>query len=78
MLFAGISGDLNRAGQDTCVLMATSQSEMEEWVKSIRRVLGSASGGKGEWEQLSEGCFFSVSCSVLLLCKNFKAGLINP
>ncbi|NWW55132.1 RHG25 protein, partial [Pedionomus torquatus] len=47
-LFAGVSGDQNRAGQDTCVLMANSQSEMEEWVKSIRRVLGSASGGKGE------------------------------
>ncbi|KFP31898.1 Rho GTPase-activating protein 25, partial [Colius striatus] len=38
------SGDQNRAGQDTYVLMANSQSEMEEWVKSIRRVLGSASG----------------------------------
>ncbi|NXT45522.1 RHG25 protein, partial [Pluvianellus socialis] len=43
--FAGVSGDQNRTGQDTCVLMANSQSEMEEWVKSIRRVLGSASGG---------------------------------
>ncbi|NXF65834.1 RHG25 protein, partial [Ciccaba nigrolineata] len=43
--FAGVSGDQNRAGQDTCVLMANSQSEMEEWVKSIRRVLGSSSGG---------------------------------
>ncbi|NXL65087.1 RHG25 protein, partial [Chordeiles acutipennis] len=43
--FTGVSGDQNRAGQDTCVLMANSQSEMEEWVKSIRRVLGSASGG---------------------------------
>ncbi|NXJ38587.1 RHG25 protein, partial [Ciconia maguari] len=42
----GVSGDQNRTGQDTCVLMANSQSEMEEWVKSIRRVLGSASGGK--------------------------------
>ncbi|KAF1448368.1 RHG25 protein, partial [Pygoscelis papua] len=41
----GVSGDQNRAGQDTCVLMANSQSEMEEWIKSIRRVLGSASGG---------------------------------
>ncbi|NXM69447.1 RHG25 protein, partial [Serilophus lunatus] len=30
--------------QDTCVLMANSQCEMEEWVKSLRRVLGSASG----------------------------------
>ncbi|NWX45640.1 RHG25 protein, partial [Steatornis caripensis] len=39
-------GDQNRTGQDTCVLMANSQSEMEEWVKSIRRVLGSASGAK--------------------------------
>ncbi|NXC55514.1 RHG25 protein, partial [Aleadryas rufinucha] len=37
-------GEQNRAGQDGCVLMATSQAEMEEWVKSIRRALGSASG----------------------------------
>ncbi|NWR64834.1 RHG25 protein, partial [Bucorvus abyssinicus] len=40
----GVSGDHNWAGQDTYVLMANSQSEMEEWVKTIRRVLGSASG----------------------------------
>ncbi|NXJ80561.1 RHG25 protein, partial [Trogon melanurus] len=53
----GVSGDQNRAGQDTCVLMANSQSEMEEWVKSIRRVLGSASGGKGEQGQLLERRF---------------------
>uniref|UniRef100_A0A8D0F1D9 Rho GTPase-activating protein 24 n=1 Tax=Strix occidentalis caurina TaxID=311401 RepID=A0A8D0F1D9_STROC len=43
-IIPGVSGDQNRAGQDTCVLMANSQSEMEEWVKSIRRVLGSSSG----------------------------------
>ncbi|NWJ10672.1 RHG25 protein, partial [Crypturellus undulatus] len=40
----GASGEQSRAGQDTCVLMASSQAEMEEWVKSIRRVLGSANG----------------------------------
>ncbi|NXY16152.1 RHG25 protein, partial [Atrichornis clamosus] len=50
-----VAGEQNRAGQDPCVLMASSQSEMEEWVKSIRRVLGSASGGKGEQGQLLEG-----------------------
>ncbi|NXM02536.1 RHG25 protein, partial [Tyrannus savana] len=33
-----------RAGQDPCVLMASSQCEMEEWVKSIRRALGSVAG----------------------------------
>ncbi|XP_010162283.1 rho GTPase-activating protein 25 [Antrostomus carolinensis] len=43
-IIPGVTGDQNRAGQDTCVLMANSQSEMEEWIKSIRRVLGSASG----------------------------------
>ncbi|XP_069733828.1 rho GTPase-activating protein 25 isoform X2 [Phaenicophaeus curvirostris] len=43
-IIPGVSGEQNRAGQDTCVLMANSQAEMEEWVKSIRRVLGSASG----------------------------------
>ncbi|NWI86110.1 RHG25 protein, partial [Pitta sordida] len=43
-IIPGVTGDAGRAGQDTCVLMANSQCEMEEWVKSIRRVLGSASG----------------------------------
>ncbi|KYO44418.1 rho GTPase-activating protein 25 isoform B [Alligator mississippiensis] len=43
-IIPGISGDQNRPGQDSYVLMANSQSEMEEWVKSIRRVLGSPSG----------------------------------
>ncbi|KFP45879.1 Rho GTPase-activating protein 25, partial [Chlamydotis macqueenii] len=43
-IIPGVSGDQNRTRQDTCVLMANSQSEMEEWVKTIRRVLGSASG----------------------------------
>ncbi|NWR01303.1 RHG25 protein, partial [Paradoxornis webbianus] len=40
----GVAGEQNRAGQDSYVLMASSQAEMEEWVKSIRRALGSASG----------------------------------
>ncbi|NWV88611.1 RHG25 protein, partial [Machaerirhynchus nigripectus] len=52
---AGVAGEQSRAGQDSCVLMASSQAEMEEWVKSIRRALGSASGGKGEQGQLLEG-----------------------
>ncbi|XP_010002248.1 PREDICTED: rho GTPase-activating protein 25 [Chaetura pelagica] len=43
-IIPGVSGDQTRAGQDTCVLMANSQSEMEEWVKSIRRVVGASSG----------------------------------
>uniref|UniRef100_A0A8C5X9J1 Rho GTPase-activating protein 24 n=1 Tax=Malurus cyaneus samueli TaxID=2593467 RepID=A0A8C5X9J1_9PASS len=43
-IIPGVAGEQSRAGQDTCVLMASSQAEMEEWVKSIRRVLGSASG----------------------------------
>ncbi|NWI77333.1 RHG25 protein, partial [Dryoscopus gambensis] len=41
----GLAGEQSRAGQDSCVLMASSQAEMEEWVKSIQRALGSASGG---------------------------------
>ncbi|XP_058715178.1 rho GTPase-activating protein 25 isoform X2 [Poecile atricapillus] len=43
-IIPGGCGEQNRAGQDSCVLMASSQAEMEEWVKSIRRALGSASG----------------------------------
>ncbi|NWI13494.1 RHG25 protein, partial [Crypturellus soui] len=43
----GASGEPARAGQDSCVLMASSQAEMDEWVKSIRRALGSANGGNG-------------------------------
>ncbi|NXG42420.1 RHG25 protein, partial [Psilopogon haemacephalus] len=46
VLFAGASGEHSWAGQDSCVLMASTQAEMEEWVKSIRRAQGSSSGGK--------------------------------
>ncbi|KAM9585146.1 rho GTPase-activating protein 25 isoform 1-T1 [Trichechus inunguis] len=38
------SWDQNRAGQDSYVLMASSQAEMEEWVKFLRRVAGTPSG----------------------------------
>lgn len=38
------SMDQNRAGQDSYVLMASSQAEMEEWVKFLRRVAGTPSG----------------------------------
>ncbi|NXP89909.1 RHG25 protein, partial [Passerina amoena] len=41
---AGAAGEQPRAGQEPCVLMASSQAELEEWVKSLRRALGSASG----------------------------------
>ncbi|NXA00967.1 RHG25 protein, partial [Nesospiza acunhae] len=43
---AGGAGEQPRAGQEPCVLMASSQAELEEWVKSLRRALCSASGGK--------------------------------
>lgn len=38
------SWDQNRTGQDSYVLMASSQAEMEEWVKFLRRVAGVPSG----------------------------------
>ncbi|XP_004691404.1 PREDICTED: rho GTPase-activating protein 25 [Condylura cristata] len=38
------SGEQNRMGQDPYILMAGSQSEMEEWVKFLRRVAGIPSG----------------------------------
>ncbi|XP_048208610.1 rho GTPase-activating protein 25 isoform X2 [Perognathus longimembris pacificus] len=38
------SCDQNRLGQDSYVLMASSQAEMEEWVKFLRRVAGTPSG----------------------------------
>ncbi|NXT71630.1 RHG25 protein, partial [Chaetops frenatus] len=44
VVFAGVAAEQSRAGQDSFVLMASSQGEMEEWVKSIRRALGSAAG----------------------------------
>lgn len=40
------SWDQCRTGQDSYVLMASSQAEMEEWVKFLRRVAGTPSGGK--------------------------------
>ncbi|XP_004580135.2 rho GTPase-activating protein 25 isoform X1 [Ochotona princeps] len=38
------SWDQNRTGQDSYVLMASSQAEMEEWVKFLKRVAGMPSG----------------------------------
>ncbi|XP_062995441.1 rho GTPase-activating protein 25 [Elgaria multicarinata webbii] len=43
-IIPGNSGDQNRTGQDAYVLMANSQADMEEWVKSLRRVVGSPLG----------------------------------
>lgn len=40
------SWDQSRTGQDSYVLMASSQAEMEEWVKFLKRVAGTPSGGK--------------------------------
>ncbi|NXD16328.1 RHG25 protein, partial [Nothocercus nigrocapillus] len=51
----GASAEQNWAGQDSCVLMASSQADMEEWVKSIRRALGSASAGTGRRERRGGG-----------------------
>ncbi|XP_062934736.1 rho GTPase-activating protein 25 isoform X1 [Cynocephalus volans] len=38
------SWEQSRTGQDSYVLMASSQAEMEEWVKFLRRVAGTPSG----------------------------------
>nr|XP_008123814.1 PREDICTED: rho GTPase-activating protein 25 [Anolis carolinensis] len=43
-IIPGISGDPSRAGPDSCVLMAASQSDLDEWVKLLRRAVGSALG----------------------------------
>ncbi|NXC30165.1 RHG25 protein, partial [Campylorhamphus procurvoides] len=51
LFLAGVCGEQPRAGQDPCVLMASSQGEMDEWIKSIRRVLGSAAGDTVAYEQ---------------------------
>ncbi|NXQ61899.1 RHG25 protein, partial [Anthoscopus minutus] len=64
VVVAGGAAEQNRAGQDSCVLMASSQAEMEEWVTSIRRALGSASGallGEGlAQKSLENGAVTSV------------------
>ncbi|KAH0623051.1 hypothetical protein JD844_030955 [Phrynosoma platyrhinos] len=36
-IIPGISGDQSRSGQDSCVLMASSQTDMDEWVKFLRK-----------------------------------------
>uniref|UniRef100_A0A8C5M7P7 Rho GTPase activating protein 25 n=1 Tax=Leptobrachium leishanense TaxID=445787 RepID=A0A8C5M7P7_9ANUR len=40
----GISTDQNRSASETHVLMASTQAEMEEWVKAIRKAAGVVSG----------------------------------
>lgn len=63
-------------GQDSYILMASSQVEMEEWVKFLRRVAGTPSGGKdghstttseqASWEEEEAGSRHCLSlCSVL-------------
>ncbi|XP_032033375.1 rho GTPase-activating protein 25 [Hylobates moloch] len=42
------SWDQNRVGQDSYVLMASTQGEMEEWVKFLRRVAGTPCGVFGQ------------------------------
>lgn len=75
VLFLSASCDQNRVGQDSYVLMASSQVEMEEWVKFLRRVAGTPSGGKNghcttiseqaSWEEEEAGSRHHLSlCSV--------------
>lgn len=43
--FTGLSLDPNKPVSDGYTLMASSQAEMEEWVKAIKKVAGFPSGG---------------------------------
>ncbi|XP_070621378.1 rho GTPase-activating protein 25 [Erythrolamprus reginae] len=43
-IIPGLSGEPTRTGPDSFVLMANSQADMEEWVKLLRRVVGSPLG----------------------------------
>ncbi|XP_060539330.1 LOW QUALITY PROTEIN: rho GTPase-activating protein 25 [Pantherophis guttatus] len=43
-IIPGLSGEQTRTGPDSFVLMANSQADMEEWVKLLRRVVGSPLG----------------------------------
>ncbi|KAJ6653134.1 hypothetical protein lerEdw1_010096 [Lerista edwardsae] len=43
-IIPGVSAEQNRAGQDSYVLMANSQAEMEEWVTLLQRVVESPLG----------------------------------
>uniref|UniRef100_A0A670ZAQ7 Rho GTPase activating protein 25 n=1 Tax=Pseudonaja textilis TaxID=8673 RepID=A0A670ZAQ7_PSETE len=43
-IIPGCPGEQTRTGPDSFVLMANSQADMEEWVKLLRRVVGSPLG----------------------------------
>ncbi|KAM3830589.1 rho GTPase-activating protein 25 [Vipera latastei] len=43
-IIPGLSAEQTRTGPDSFVLMANSQADMEEWVKLLRRVVGSPLG----------------------------------
>uniref|UniRef100_A0A8C5SNK0 Rho GTPase-activating protein 24 n=1 Tax=Laticauda laticaudata TaxID=8630 RepID=A0A8C5SNK0_LATLA len=43
-IIPGFPGEQTRTGPDSFVLMANSQADMEEWVKLLRRVVGSPLG----------------------------------
>ncbi|XP_041087806.1 rho GTPase-activating protein 25-like isoform X2 [Polyodon spathula] len=44
-IIPGSCGDRERTSQDSHVLMANSQNEMEEWVKTLRRMMGVPASG---------------------------------
>lgn len=47
VVFSGGTGEKDRTGinHESFLLMATSQSDMEEWVRAIRRVIWAPLGG---------------------------------
>lgn len=49
VLFSGGAGEKDRTGvgHESFLLMANSQSDMEEWVRAIRRVIWAPLGGGG-------------------------------
>ncbi|MBN3280601.1 RHG25 protein, partial [Polyodon spathula] len=59
-IIPGSCGDRERTSQDSHVLMANSQNEMEEWVKTLRRMMGVPASGGWQAVHLHQG-FFSVA-----------------
>lgn len=49
IVFSGGAGEKDRTGMshESFLLMASSQSDMEEWVRAIRRVIRAPFGGGG-------------------------------
>ncbi|XP_056290867.1 rho GTPase-activating protein 22 isoform X1 [Pseudoliparis swirei] len=63
-IIPGVAGEKDRSGisHESFLLMANSQSDMEEWVRAIRRVIWAPLGGGVFGQHLEETMLYEAQC----------------